>query len=41
MVEAAELALSSLSEPLSKAYLNIISNSLLKFNRIIRISNIE
>ena len=41
MVEAARLTLSSLSKLSSKAHLNIIGNSLLKFDRMIEISNIE
>ena len=41
MVEAAGLTLSSLSKLLSKAYLNIMSDSLLKFDRMIGISDIE
>ena len=41
MVKTAGLALPSLFKSLSKAYLNIMSNSLLKFDKIIEISDIE
>lgn len=41
MDEAAGLALPSPSKPLSETYLNIMGNSLLKFDRIIGTSDIE